>query len=92
MNITDKKIQFDPTQPLSKQTEEFKAWYNTNIGSKINDKTPIDSLDQYKRPISYTLQADGLSVVVSPRYIFQDSSNWACSDFHVKIEKEVVND
>mgnify|MGYP007069468500 CR=1 FL=1 len=88
MNITD-KIQFEPTHPLSKQSDDFKAWYNENIGSKINDKTPNDGFDAYKRPISYTVIFEGFKTQITPQYIFQDSSNWSCSDF--KIEMEVIN-
>lgn len=85
MKITD-KIEFDELNPLlSKQTDEFRTWFNEKINSQITDKTVPDSLDEYDRPASYTLQVEGLTVKVSWVYIYENKSSWACSDFNLEI-------
>jgi hypothetical protein len=73
MSITE-NIQFNELEPLlSKQSDDFRAWYNENIHSKISDQTVPDSLDEYDRPFSFTLEADGFTVTTewlqSHRYL-----------------------
>ena len=85
MNITE-NIQFNELEPLlSKQSDEFRAWYNENIHSKISDYTVPDSLDEYDRPFSFTLEADGFVVTTEWQYIYKTKSNWACADFKLTI-------
>ena len=84
MKITD-NIEFTPDLPLSQQSAEFQQWYNENVHSQITDKTTPNALDEYARPVSFTLQADGFTVTVFWQYIFESSSSWACSDFKIEI-------
>lgn len=88
IQITD-TIQFDESKLLSKQTSEFQRWYNENVNPLINDKTPIDSFDEFKRPQSYAIVVGELLVDVWPQYIFPDSSNWSCSDFEILIQSNI---
>ncbi len=84
MEISE-NITFEDGLPLSKQSEEFKSWYNNNIHPKITDQTIPDSLDEYNRPVSFTLQYETFTVKVYWLYILQDASSWACSDFNLEI-------
>lgn len=84
MKITD-NIEFTPGLPLSQQSAEFQQWYNENIHSQITDKTTPDALDEYDRPVSFTLEASGLTVRVYWLYIFESQSSWACRDFKIEI-------
>ena len=85
-NITD-KIQFDETLPLSQQSAEFQAWYNQNVNSQINDKTEIKEVDEYKRPASYSVLADGFIVEVMPIYKSNSQNDWGCSAIRLNIKK-----
>jgi len=85
MQITD-TIQFDESKLLSEQTTEFQEWYNENVNVLINDKLAPDSLDNFKRPFSYTITVKSFTIVICPNYIFRDQSNWACSDFYLSIK------
>jgi hypothetical protein len=78
-------VEFIKDLPLSKQSDEFRQWYNENINSQITDKIIPDSLDDYNRPISFTLKYDVFTVKVFWVYALQDSSSWACSDFNIQI-------
>lgn len=85
MNIKE-NIQFNEIEPLlSKQSEDFRHWYNENIHSQITDKTTPDSLDEYDRPFSFTLEYDGYKVTTEWQYIHKTKSNWACGDFKLNI-------
>jgi len=84
MKITD-NIEFMQGLPLSQQSDVFKQWYNENVHSQITDKTTPDTLDEYDRPVSFTLQSDGFTITVFLLYIFESSSSWACSDFNLEI-------
>lgn len=85
MNITE-NIQFNESESLlSKQSDELRGWYNENIHSKITDQTIPDSLDEYDRPFSFTIEADGFKVTTEWQYIHKTKSNWACSDFKLTI-------
>jgi hypothetical protein len=86
IQITD-TVQFDASKPLSSQTTAFQNWYNSNVSNQINAKLKADSLDAYQRPVSYTVTTGQLTVTVSPVYIYQDSSNWACSNFNLTIKE-----
>ena len=79
-------VQFDESKNLSQQTPEFKNWYNQNVNVLINDKLVPDILDEYNRPKSYTVQVDAFTITIYPLYIYQDQSNWACSDFQLTIK------
>jgi len=85
-NITD-KIQFDETLPLSQQSAEFQAWFNKNVNSKINDKTEIKEVDEYKRPALYSVLADGFIVEVMPIYKSNSQNDWGCSAIRLNIKK-----
>ena len=85
MNITE-TIQFDESKMLSEQTKEFQQWYNDNVNVLINDKLIADSLDQFNRPFSYTVEVDTFIIVIYPQYIYRDQSNWACCDFQLTIK------
>ncbi len=84
MKITD-IIDFNPELSLSEQSAEFQTWYNENVNNQINDQLAPDALDVFDRPISFTVTVDNLTVTVYFIYQFQDSSTWACSEFHLKI-------
>ena len=85
MKIND-NIEFDENQTLSKQTPEFQSWYNQNVNILINDKLVPDYLDRFNRPQSYTVVVGEFTIQVQPEYIYRDQSNWACSDFYLKIK------
>jgi len=85
MKIND-IVEFDENQNLSKQTTEFQAWYNQNVNILINDKLVPDYLDRFNRPQSYTVVVGEFTIQVVPEYIYRDQSNWACSDFYLKIK------
>jgi len=85
MKIND-IVEFDENQNLSKQTTEFQAWYNQNVNILINDKLVPDYLDRFNRPQSYTVVVGEFTIQVQPEYIYRDQSNWACSDFYLKIK------
>jgi len=85
-NITD-KIQFDETLPLSQQSAEFQAWFNKNVNSKINDKTEIKEVDEYKRPALYSVLADGFIVEVMPIYKSNSQNDWGCSAIRLNIKE-----
>jgi len=78
-------IVFDETKFLSEQSSEFKDWYNKNVNILINDKIVPDSLDTFKRPISYTITIDKFNIIIYPQYIYNEQNNWSCSDFKLKI-------
>lgn len=84
MKILD-NIEFDESKNLSKQSKEFQQWYNEKVNPLITDKLIPDRLDIYKRPLTYTVIVDSLTIVIYPQYIYKESSNWACSDFLIKI-------
>ena len=84
IQITD-TIEFDETKLLSMQSSDFKEWYNKNVNILINDKLVPNSLDTFKRPISYTVIFDKFTITIYPQYIYSDQSNWACSDLQIKI-------
>jgi len=65
---------------------EFQTWYNDNVNVLINDTLVPDSLDIFKRPQSYTVVVEKLTIQVVPQYIYRDQSNWACSDFYLTIK------
>ena len=79
-------IEFDESKLLSEQTKEFQEWYNENVNGLINDTLVPDSLDEFKRPMSYIVQVDTFTVTIFPNYIYHDQSNWSCSDFYVTIK------
>ena len=79
-------VQFEESKNLSKQTPEFKTWYNQNVIVLINDKLVPDILDEYKRPKSYTVKVETFSITIYPLYIYNDQSNWVCSDFQLTIK------
>lgn len=83
-NITNEII-FDDEKKLHEQSSEFQQWYNEKIQSQITDRTIPDSLDEFDRPISFTLKADGITVKVYWIYIYQSPSSWACSEFKLEI-------
>lgn len=85
MNITD-TIQFDESLPLSQQSSDFKTWYYKNVINQITDKTIPDLLDDFNRPVSFTVNVDNFIVTIFWLYIFQDQSNWSCSDFNILIK------
>ena len=87
MKITD-EIEFLENLPLSEQSLEFQDWYIENIGNKIDDKTIPDSLDEYDRPISFTVELDDFIVTVYWFYIYESRSNWACSKYELKINQK----
>lgn len=85
MKITE-NIEFDETKPLlSEQSAEFQQWYNESISPKITDKTIPDALDEFNRPVSFTVQHENFTVTVFWLYIYEDTSNWACRNFKLKI-------
>ncbi len=85
INITN-TILFDENLLLSKQSAEFQQWYNENVNILINDKLKPDLLDEYSRPMSYTVVVNTFQITIYPLYIYQDSSNWACRDFQLTIK------
>jgi len=85
IKITD-NIEFNPELNLSGQSPEFKEWFNL-VNQQITDKTVPDSLDEYDRPVSFTIQVGNLVVKVFWLYIFQEKSSWACSDFKIEITR-----
>jgi hypothetical protein len=78
--------EFDDSKTLSQQTEDFKKWYYQNVNILITDKLKPDSLDEYKRPKSYTVTVLTFTINISPIYIYQTQSNWACSDYKLIIK------
>lgn len=81
-NLTD-TIQFDESKNLSEQSPEFQAWFNEFVNPQINDRLQPDLLDQYKRPVSYTVHVDGYTITVFNLYINADQTNYACRDFQL---------
>jgi len=79
-------IEFDDSKFLSEQSSDFKVWYNKNVNILINDKLNPDSLDIFNRPISYTVTVETFNIEIYPQYIYNEQSNWACSDFKIKIK------
>jgi len=79
-------VEFDESKLLSEQTQEFQAWYNENVNGLINDKLVPNSLDEYKRPKSYTVTVFSFTITIDPIYIYPDQSNWSCSDFRLTIK------
>lgn len=80
MNFTDENGVM-----LSQCSDELRAFVTEKIIPQINLNTIPDALDKYKRPVSFTLEADGVTVKVVWIYIYNDSSNWACSDYQIFI-------
>lgn len=92
IEITD-TIQFNSEEPLlSKQSPEFAQWYSENFHSKIVEPLHPIGYDQYGRPSAFINHYDGWKCTTEFIYIYNDGSNWACSDFRLTLEKEVNND
>ena len=70
---------------LSQCSEELRQFVTGNIIPQINLSTVPDSLDEFNRPVSFTIEADGVKVKIVWIYIYQDVSNWACSDYQLFI-------
>ena len=87
MKITE-EIEFIEDLPLFEQSLEFQKWYMTNVSSKINDKLIPDSLDEFDRPVSFTIEQDGFLITVFWFYIYESKSNWACKRHDIKIKKK----
>lgn len=86
-------IQFNDEEPLlSKQSFEFSKWYHENFHSKIIEPLNPLGFDNYGRPTSFLNKYDGWNCTTEFIYIYNDKSNWACSDFRITLEKEVINE
>lgn len=85
MNIAE-NIEFDETKLLSEQSKEFQDWYYKNIDSQITDKTLPDSLDEYDRPLAFTIVYDSFIVETTWLYIHETKSNWARKDYSLTIK------
>ena len=72
---------------IQDQTPEFQTWFNTNINQLINDKLKTDGIDQYGRPVSWSIYMKSLkkTITVIPVYIYNNPSSWAISTYTIKI-------
>ena len=70
---------------LSQCSDALRSFVTEKIIPQINLNTTPDGLDEYNRPVSFTLEAEGITVKVVWVYIYEDSSNWACSDYQLFI-------
>ena len=80
MNFTDENGVL-----LSKCSDELRSFVTEKIIPQINLNTIPDSLDEYNRPVSFTIESDGVTIKIVWIYIYQDTSNWACSDYQLFI-------
>jgi hypothetical protein len=83
MNITD-TITFDETKLIQEQSTEFQEWFFNNC--KITSETPVDSYDEYGRPLTYVFTVTPFTVTVLINYINLEASNWANSGYTISIK------
>lgn len=85
MNIND-TVEFDESKNLSEQTTKFQTWYNENVNTLISDTLVPDLLDQWNRPMSYTVKVGGFVVTIYPLYKIHEQSDWGCRDFQITLK------
>jgi hypothetical protein len=79
-------VEFIEDLPLSKQSDEFRQWYNENINPLITlDKK--DSDDEFGRPYSFTVTFEKFTITIVWIYITDNAIDWRCSDFNIKIKQ-----
>jgi hypothetical protein len=87
IQITD-TIQLDENiELLSGQSSEFQTWFNENVNSQITDQLQPLELDVYNRPKTYKVEANAITFLVSPNYLYTGSSSWANSGLTIKIQQ-----
>ncbi|MDR3706645.1 MAG: hypothetical protein P4L28_12160 [Paludibacteraceae bacterium] len=85
--ITD-TIQFDESKELlSGQSSEFQTWFNENVNAQITDRLQPVETDEYSRPKTYNVEANSITFLVSPNYLYAGSASWANSGLTIKIKQ-----
>lgn len=79
-------IIFDETKPLSNQSGEFLTWYHKNISGLINSNLIPDSLDEFDRPVSYTVSFETYKITISYIYKLNLKTSWECTDYNIIIK------
>lgn len=84
--LIDNKIIFDESKTLSNQNREFLDWYYKNVSVLINSTLIPDSLDEFNRPVSYTVSFESYKITISYIYKLNIKSSWECTDYNIIIK------